>query len=181
MKIVSSFPGVYRSHFLGEKILIASSGRQYSKDKRDQFLGALSLDPSRTFFVTQVHGNEIVEVDEKTSDTSSLQADGLITSVPGFGIGIRTADCLPVFFASSDQTVIGLAHAGWRGLHQGILEKMVKLFRGSYFIEAATIRILIGPAIRSCCYEVGEEFCGYFPETCASSTGSKPKMDLVRE
>ena len=180
MKAFSGQPGIYQVNPFGDQILVAFSGRQFPKDCRDEFLAALYLKPSQVFFLKQVHGNRILEIDSKTQDTNFEEADGFITQTKS-ALEIRTADCMPVFFADQDQKTIGLIHAGWRGLHQSILEKTVQIFKDRYQIKPEKIHVFIGPSIRACCYEVGEEFCGYFPETCSAETGEKPKMDLVQE
>ena len=97
----------------------------------------------------QVHGARAVFVNAATEDIGD--ADGLVTVDQRVALAVRTADCAPVAFAS-DNGVVGVAHAGWRGLVAGILEETVRVMRthGAGHLEAA-----LGPCIRAECYEFG--------------------------
>ena len=81
----------------------------------------------------------------------------MVTNVKGIGLGVLTADCVPILLADRKAGVIGAVHAGWRGALSGIIENTVDAMeklgarRGS--IEAA-----IGPCIWQRSYEVGPEF-----------------------
>ena len=81
----------------------------------------------------------------------------------GVPIVIRTADCLPVFIFDQKQRVIGLVHAGWRGSHKRILGSAIERMNNLWDTQVQDIKIVFGQSIKSCCYQVGEEFRGYFP------------------
>ena len=94
----------------------------------------------------QVHGTDIVSI-----ETLPCEADGLVVSWEDFEqpLAIKTADCLPVVIEGEKGVVF--LHAGWRGLAHGILERP----------EIAMIkpqRVLIGPCIHECCFEVSADF-----------------------
>jgi YfiH family protein len=97
--------------------------------------------------VQQVHGTKIIHFDEETRS-----ADGLIALKET--LGIYTADCLPVLLIG--KTGHALIHAGWRGLKEGILQQKKLLSLKAY-------HAFIGPHIKKCCYQVGEEFLEKFP------------------
>ena len=84
--------------------------------------------------------------------------DALLTHCRDVALWIRTADCLPLFFADLARRAVGLAHAGWRGLAACLPARMVAAFRHAYHTRPEELRVAIGPAIRACCYEVGPEF-----------------------
>ena len=90
---------------------------------------------------------------------SSIQpvpcGDAAITRTPGKVLAIMTADCLPVVLAACDGSVLGMAHAGWRGLAAGVLESTVKAMRSQH--NEAPLRAWIGPAIGPTAFEVGED------------------------
>jgi len=88
--------------------------------------------------------------------------DALLTHVAGTALLVRTADCLPIFFAEPRRGVVGLAHVGWRGLAVSLPARMVAAFRHVYHVPAEALCVAIGPAIRACCYEVGPEFAARF-------------------
>ncbi len=123
----------------------------------------------KILFIKQIHSNSVIDIDQDDTKTG----DGIITSQKDIFIGVKVADCLPVYFLSSDQ--IGIAHAGWRGTLNQIVVKMVEKFneKPSYFF---------GPCINPCCYEIGEElyqeFKGSFPDNIFSRKEQKLFLDL---
>ncbi len=111
----------------------------------------------------QVHGSSIAAIDHPFESSDPIAGcDGLLTSHPGVALLIRTADCLPLFFAEPSRGIIGLAHAGWRGLAAQLPLRMLAAFRHLYHVRAEALHVAIGPAIRSCCYEIGPEFASRF-------------------
>jgi YfiH family protein len=100
----------------------------------------------------QVHGADSIEVLPGMAGVVG-EADVLVTRAPGVVIGILTADCAPVIVVSDD--AVAIAHAGWRGLVAGAVERAVEE------VGSAT-RAWVGPAIRACCYEVGPEVVDAF-------------------
>ena len=83
--------------------------------------------------------------------------DGLWTDEPGVPMLKLTADCVPVAIARTDGgPALGLLHAGWRGLSEGIVAAGVRALGGGRLAAA------VGPAIGPCCYEVGPEVAGLF-------------------
>jgi polyphenol oxidase len=159
--------GVYDSLNIGARV---GDQAEHVLENRRRLLSHLN-DAHRLCFVNQVHGNVAVlengqgiypsgAADERLLMPEALpEADALVTSVKGLALVIQTADCLPVFFANADGTVIALAHAGWRGLAAGILENTVKLMRqeASRLKASEKIMACFGPAIGPQKFEVGGE------------------------
>jgi len=111
----------------------------------------------------QVHGSSVAIVEQCASAATVVAgADALLTRVPGVALLVRTADCLPVFFADPARGVVAMAHVGWRGLAGSLPARVVAAFRHGYQTEARRLAVAIGPAIRACCYEVGPEFAARF-------------------
>jgi YfiH family protein len=98
----------------------------------------------------QVHGNRVVVVDEP-GGASGSEADGAVTRAPGAALAILTADCAPVVFVS-DEGVVGAAHAGWKGLRDGVLANTV---RAMCELGATHLVAALGPCIHAECYEFG--------------------------
>jgi YfiH family protein len=114
-------------------------------------LGALgSLTPR---WLQQVHGVEVADLD---APAPVVDADAAMTHTPGVVCAIRTADCLPVLLAASDGSVVGAAHAGWRGLAAGVLEATIAKLRAGMSREVPLVAWL-GPAIGPAHFEVGDE------------------------
>lgn len=138
------------------------SGREFSKDLYPQFLASCGVS-SKFAILKQVHGAEIVLAAASNIPPPDLQADALMTNTPGITLGIQTADCIPVFYWDSKNRAAALAHAGWRGLHAGIVAKTVREMKKNFGTLPEDLQIALGPSNRLCCYEVGEEFAEYFP------------------
>ena len=99
--------------------------------------------------VHQVHGADVVTVDEPWAPGAGPRADAIVTRRPGIGLGIITADCVPVLFAGPG--AVGAAHAGWRGAVAGVLEAVLNAM-GGVGIHAA-----VGPCIGPASYEVAAD------------------------
>jgi len=72
-------------------------------------------------------------------------------------LGIQTADCLPIILVDPKQRAVGVFHAGWRGTVKRIVEKGVGEMHRRFGSRPRDLKAAIGPGVRSCCYEVGEE------------------------
>ncbi|MBU25227.1 MAG: hypothetical protein CMD99_04275 [Gammaproteobacteria bacterium] len=107
---------------------------------------------SEVYFPEQVHGIKVVRV---TQESEIVMADAVVTNVLNLPIGVLTADCLPVLFAS-DQ-LVGVAHAGWRGLASGVLENTL-----DQFANQGRVRAWLGPCIGLEAFEVGPEVLAAF-------------------
>ena len=109
----------------------------------------------------QVHGVTVAEVTEPWPMDGRPKADAMVTRTPGVALGVLTADCGPILFADAEASVVGAAHAGWRGARSGVAEAtvaaMVKLGASQ-----ARIAAVVGPCIGQASYEVGPEFPGPF-------------------
>lgn len=114
------------------------------------------------FFPTQVHGTEILNLDEfkETPKSFTFFADAVITSKPKIFVGIRTADCVPILIATKSNTYIGAVHAGWKGSVNKILEKTLKILH-ALGIEKRDLLVAIGPHIKACCYQIGNEVIAF--------------------
>jgi len=109
--------------------------------------------PTEPAWLSQVHGAAVVRAD-RLGRGSVPEADASIAAMPGAVCAIQTADCLPVLFTNRAGTVVGAAHAGWRGLAGGVLEATVKAMRAEAGDE---IIAWLGPAIGPQEFEVGQE------------------------
>jgi polyphenol oxidase len=108
--------------------------------------------PEAPAWLTQVHGKDILRL-EGAELPADRTADGAVTGQPGRVLAILTADCLPVLLCSRNGRRIGAAHAGWRGLADGVLEATVAALE----VPADELLAWIGPGIGAAAYEVGEE------------------------
>lgn len=113
----------------------------------------------------QVHGTDVLRVtgadvdpgpgSEETRPVLLVagRVDGLVTTVPGLLLAATAADCVPVFLRDRGSRVVGLAHAGWRGVAGGILARSVDAMEAAGAVREA-LEIHLGPGICGACYEV---------------------------
>ena len=122
-------------------------------------------------WLNQVHGTRVIEVsdipvDGTVADTQRSpasappEADAQVTTIAGMGLGVLVADCLPVLLADRAGSIVGAAHAGWRGLAAGVLENTLSAMRLRR--PDAEFLAWIGPCISSAAFEVGEEVVDAF-------------------
>jgi YfiH family protein len=123
--------------------------------------------PAKPLWLKQTHSIAVSTPKTRLEFSSRpLEADAAVSNIPNDVLVILTADCLPVLLTSADGKVIGAAHAGWRGLCDGILEntvsEMLKLGDQS---SAADLMVWMGPAIGPESFEVGQDVVGRFAES----------------
>lgn len=179
MILQESPAGIYKIQTLGPEICAAFSARIFNNSRRSEYLEALSLQPEKLIMVKQVHSDAVLVVDEADPRLLETPADGLITQTPGLVLGVRTADCVPVFFWDTARKVAGIAHGGWRGVKDGIISRMLNAFEKKFQSRMSDLRVVLGPSIRRCCYEVGKEFLGHFPGFYHAKDAAKGRLDLV--
>jgi len=125
------------------------------KQNRQLLQQQLSL-PSEPVWLNQVHGTQVLELDNATE--SNITADAAYTHKTGVVCAVLTADCLPVVFCDAKGQHIAVAHAGWRGLLHGVIENTLQA------LPVANEEVLcwLGPAIGPRVFEVGEEVLEQF-------------------
>jgi polyphenol oxidase len=119
----------------------------HAATNRKRVAASLGFDVGSLALVRQVHGADVLEAPPGCSGVQG-EGDGLVARDPGVVCGVLTADCVPVLLEGRGG-VAGL-HAGWRGLVAGVLQ------RGVESVGPVTAA-WIGPSIRACCYEVGDD------------------------
>jgi YfiH family protein len=106
--------------------------------------------PSNPKWINQTHSNICIDA---SSIFSLIDADASYSSKPGVVCGILTADCLPVFVSNIQGTIVGVAHAGWRGIVGGVIESLLESIK----CKGDDLLVHLGPAISKSSFEVGEE------------------------
>ena len=118
-------------------------------ENRRRLAAAAGL-PSEPRWLRQVHGTTVADLDELLQPG---EADAAVARLPGVVCALLTADCLPVLLAQKDGSVVGAAHAGWRGLAAGVIEATVD----SMGVPGEELYAWLGPAIGPAHFEVGGE------------------------
>ena len=90
--------------------------------------------PAEPIWLSQVHGVQVADASDVKpaklgQSTAAAVADAIVAHVPGLVCVVMTADCLPVLLCDDDGTVVAAAHAGWRGLADGVLEATIARMR----------------------------------------------------
>ncbi len=147
---VSSAP--YDSLNLGNHV---GDSPLHVQDNRQRLLATAGL-PVMPHWLQQVHGTQVINLDQVSSD--SLTGDAAYTTRQDRVCAVMTADCLPVLFCSANGDEVAAAHAGWRGLQAGVLEETLRHFHA----RPADILAWMGPAIGPQQFEVGGRFVRLF-------------------
>jgi len=128
----------------------------------------------------QVHGAAVAEI--AAGDTRRREADALVASAPGVGLGVMVADCVPVLLADVGAGVVATAHAGRPGLVAGVVPHVVAAMvaRGA---DVGRIRAALGPSICGRCYEVPaamrDDVDAAVPGTAATTSWGTPAVDIA--
>ncbi len=101
-------------------------------------------------WLTQVHGDGVIQL---PFGEANIEADACFTGEPEVPCAVLTADCLPVFFADTAASVVGVAHAGWRGLAAGVIEATI----AAMGVPANSLLAYLGPAIGPDAFQVGDD------------------------
>ncbi|MHB8482439.1 MAG: peptidoglycan editing factor PgeF [Nitrospiria bacterium] len=140
--------------------------------------------------VKQVHGQDILNVQPDLVEDlsgpyfSRYEYDGMVTAHPNLALTVYSADCLPLLFFEPGKKVIAAVHAGWKGSLLNICGVMVKKVVQDYQGDPARLRVVCGPSIHVCCFEVQDDVADIFsrkypqwPDLIRKETGRKA-LDL---
>jgi polyphenol oxidase len=135
---------------------------------------------------SQVHGVGLAAAPREARRwCESAGCDALWSDRENVALGIKVADCLPVTVADQRKRVIANIHAGWRGASRNVVGRTIdRIVSDAAFVPAGA-RAWLGPSIRVCCFEVGEEvveqFAAQYPwtgEYVDRTRGERPHVDL---
>jgi hypothetical protein len=175
--------GVSEGPFAGLNLGAATGDRPEAvRANRARVCAELGLDPERVTMGRQVHGAAVRPVDAPTRPgrfTGGLRGwpdgDGLVTERPGLALVVLGADCLPVLLWRRDAPAVAAAHAGWRGLVEGVLPAAVAALGRPDRVGAA-----IGPGVGPCCYPVSRELRERFAATFGEEVVHGDAVALAR-
>jgi YfiH family protein len=123
--------------------------------------------PAEPAWLNQVHGVEVADLDAATPLATPVTADAAVTSRAGAACVVMVADCLPVLFTMRDGSRVAAAHAGWRGLAAGVLDRTIEALG----VAGPALRVWLGPAISHNHFEVGDEVRAAFIDQDATAAG----------
>ncbi len=108
-------------------------------------------------FLNQTHSIDGMVIDQLIP-AFDQEGDYLITDKKSIGIGVMTADCLPIIFYDTKNHVAAVAHAGWRGTVAGIATQTINALEKNFKTSMNDLEIYFGPSAKNCCYIVDEQF-----------------------
>jgi YfiH family protein len=153
--------GPYASLNLGDHVADVPSAVSVNRATLRERIGA------RPVFLRQVHGTAVAMIDDETPD--GTDADACVTPAAGVACTIMVADCLPVLFSTDDGSLVGAAHAGWRGLANGVLEATVARMADEAGLAPSRLLAWMGPCIGPSAFEVGPEVKAAFEQHRAAA------------
>jgi polyphenol oxidase len=120
----------------------------------------------RVMRVKQVHGRRVRVLRRGVAGDEELRvrpdADAIVSDIPGLALTVLIADCVPVLLVDPRRGVAAAIHAGWRGTCAKVVEAAIDVMTRELDVEPSQLLAAIGPSIRPCCYEVGEELIDAF-------------------
>ncbi len=149
-------PKIFRNTELLSGFSFNDKDYKSQNDLEEELIGSKT---KKMIFLNQNHTDKIAIY--PGSDLKN-EFDAIITQRKGYYLFLKTADCNPILFFNSKVKVIGAIHAGWRGIEQKIITKTIELAQKKYHLELKDTKFVIGPSIRSCCYEVKQDLVDKF-------------------
>ncbi len=115
--------------------------------------------------LNQVHGNNVVIV--QSPSWREKEADAALTDQLDLTLTIRIADCQAFVVYAPNQHVIGVIHAGWKGLVNGVIPSTLNKMKDEWNIDLSTVLVGSGPSLCMECAEFTdprEELPGIDPQ-----------------
>jgi YfiH family protein len=146
---------------------------------------AEGLDGLPTARLRQRHTALVHRADGPAAEKSPPVGDGLVSIDPGWVLTLRTADCLPILLLDPATGAYAAVHAGWKGTEAGVLAAALELLRRAG-VATSSLWMAVGPCIRLCCYEIGDEVAARFEQRWDAASSwlrpgerGRPHLDLV--
>ncbi|WP_456449620.1 peptidoglycan editing factor PgeF [Hydrogenimonas sp.] len=128
-------------------------------------------------WMEQVHGDTVRIVENGDLDTISA-CDAIVTDRPGIALAVMVADCIPILLHDAKRGVVAAVHAGRNGTFLQIAPKTVETMVERFGCRPEEMRVWMGPSIRVCCYEVGDEIAGIARKNFGEAYVNGRSLDL---
>ncbi len=152
--------------------------RHNVEGNRSSLARSFDLQPHQLLTVNQVHGHDILVIDQANHDLShflSVESDAIVTNQPGIMIGVLVADCYPVLLFDPQKRAVAVIHVGWRGAASGLLGKTVACLETLFGSRPDQLLAAVGPGIAAHSYTVDR------PVRDAFQAGSGYWSQIARE
>ena len=127
---------------------------------------------------TQLHSATVRRAERASEWRECDACDALWSDERRVALAVKIADCLPVSIIDPVHSVIANVHSGWRGAAQRITSQTIDRLEESSSFAADASFAYLGPSIRACCFEVGDEVATQFDERFLDRTHAKAHVDL---
>ena len=139
-----------------------------------RLLCAPGIENTSLISLKQIHSNKVHVVESRQAETENHEGDALVTNVKNAALAIKTADCFPVLIVDPVHRAIGAVHSGWRGTLTRVLPNAIDEMFRRFQSDPARLLFALGPGIRECCFEVGEEVARLFIEAYPEKSTARP-------
>ncbi|SHH12143.1 peptidoglycan editing factor PgeF [Tepidibacter thalassicus] len=138
------------------KVAFTTKDIDVSKESdREKVCDDLGFNFKNLTFNKQVHGDNVILIDDIEKTGIVNNGDGLITKLSKVPIMVFVADCVSIGFIDIRNNIIGCVHAGWKGTFEEISSNLIIKMKEKFNSKSEDIVCVIGPSIGPCCYEVG--------------------------
>jgi len=145
---------------------------------RKTVAAVMGLAPERFVYLEQVHGVAVKRAAADNVDETGhggrgelAETDGVYTAETGMVLAVLTADCVPLALSVPSAGIVAMLHAGWRGTIGDIAGEALRTLTSETGCDSSGVRVVMGPAIGSCCYEVDEGRARLFVERYGRESG----------
>ena len=178
---------------------IGGDTREVNENRR-RLLSALGLENAALIAIDQIHSNHVCAVEPavglhdsrlsfflipspgsieiRQAEINKREGDALVTNVANAALAIKTADCFSILIVDPVHMAVGAVHSGWRGTLAGVLPSAIDEMSRRFQSDPARILFALGPGIRECCFETGEDVAKLFAESYPGETVSRPHPSL---
>jgi len=146
------------------------------KNRKD-FFDKLGID--NVAASTLSHETEMAIITSENVGQIIPEKDGLITNAKNIFLTVTVADCVPIYFYDQNKQIIGLAHAGWRGVLKNMAKSMIDMMIKKFSSNSNDIVVHIGPHLQKCHFEVKDDVASLFDNKYVVRTENLMTVDLL--
>jgi YfiH family protein len=146
---------------------------------RKEYFDGLGIDLNNVVSTNLIHDINVAVVGEKDRGQIILNTDGLITDKQNVFLTVTVGDCVPIYFFDEKKNVIGLAHAGWRGVVKNISASLINKMSTEFGSKSEDISVYIGPHLQKCHFEIKEDIESQFENEFIIRENGIMRVDLL--
>ena len=137
---------------------------QKNLENRQRYFAKLGISLDNLVSTELIHGNNVEVVDRSNKGQIIADSDGLVTDQKNLFLCITAGDCVPIYFYDHKKEIIGIVHAGWRGVVKNIAGSLIEKMTNEYQAKPEDIVVYIGPHLKKCHFEVKQDVKDQFED-----------------